>query len=378
MIELVDLDKQNRAKVVSFLEKHNINSDKVDIVAFFDSSLSLSENLSNIAKRLNIPSEVDVKGLEEKARQQARERAEEHAEQEFGKAISLIAKNTTPQLKKYFGKIEAFVDIVVKGHSNSLLLLGSTGLGKTTTVLNTLLNSDLRQGEDFVYLNSHLTPLKLYETLYLNRGKKVIVIDDVPLSDENFVSILKGALYGFNGKRFVQYNSSSEKLQVPSEFELEAGVIFCCNAMPDNPNLEALKSRCLYYVVEFDYFTRLKILAEMTKLPYKNLSYEERKGVFGFIKENSKPFTRELNFRTLTKFYEIYCYDKKNWKGLAIEFLDYDEDMLLVDKLQRHFKTGKERVEEFVKETGKSRRTYYYAKAKLGKRVQKCKVCRYA
>ena len=60
--------------------------------------------------------------------------------------------------------------------SVGLFVYGSQGgLGKSRTVLRTL----AEEGVSPVLVNSHITPLALYATLYYNRSGKVIFFDDV-------------------------------------------------------------------------------------------------------------------------------------------------------------------------------------------------------
>jgi hypothetical protein len=68
------------------------------------------------------------------------------------------------------------VKLLARGMSVGLFVYGSQGgLGKTLTVLRTL----AEEGVCPVLINSHITPLALYSTLYFNRHERVIFFDDV-------------------------------------------------------------------------------------------------------------------------------------------------------------------------------------------------------
>ena len=68
------------------------------------------------------------------------------------------------------------VRLVARGLSVGLFVFGSQGgLGKSRTVLWTL----AEEGVAPVLVNSHITPLALYSTLYFNRSDRVIFFDDV-------------------------------------------------------------------------------------------------------------------------------------------------------------------------------------------------------
>ena len=68
------------------------------------------------------------------------------------------------------------VRLLARGMSVGLFVYGSQGgLGKSRTVLRTLAD----EGISPVLVNSHITPLSLYMTLYFNRTDRIIFFDDV-------------------------------------------------------------------------------------------------------------------------------------------------------------------------------------------------------
>ena len=68
------------------------------------------------------------------------------------------------------------VRLLARGMSVGLFVYGSHGgLGKSRTVLRTL----AEEGVSPALVNSHITPLALYMTLYFNRTDRIIFFDDV-------------------------------------------------------------------------------------------------------------------------------------------------------------------------------------------------------
>ena len=68
------------------------------------------------------------------------------------------------------------VRLVARKHNHALFVFGAQGgLGKSRTILRTL----DEEGVEPILINSHITPLALYTTLFRFRGEEVIFFDDV-------------------------------------------------------------------------------------------------------------------------------------------------------------------------------------------------------
>ena len=66
------------------------------------------------------------------------------------------------------------VRLVSRGKSFGLFVAGPGGLGKSKTIAETL----AAEGITPVLLNSHVTPLSLYQTLFFNRKDAIVWLDD--------------------------------------------------------------------------------------------------------------------------------------------------------------------------------------------------------
>src|SRR3954454_25044964 len=110
------------------------------------------------------------------------------------------------------------VRLLARGLSVGLFVYGSQGgLGKSRTVLRTL----AEEGVSPVLVNSHITPLALYSTLYFNRSGKVIFFDDVDaiFGSMAHVGLWSMALWG--DPRIVTY-TSSQLDDLPGSFNFES------------------------------------------------------------------------------------------------------------------------------------------------------------
>ena len=264
-----------------------------------------------------------------------------------------------------FYKMRELVKIVVKGYSNSLILLSEGGLGKSYTVLQTLKEEGLKDGEEFVYITTFSTPLELYHILYENKDK-LVVLDDTEgiLTDRKSISILKSALWSANGRRVLNYHSTTGKLQAPESFEFTGKIIFCINEIGHDKIIQSLVSRCLFYRLKFSYQEKLKMMEDIAKS--EGIATE----VMEFIKIYTTPATRNLNFRTLFHIWNAYRYDSDNgkdgrWKELAKALLETNEELGFVLGLIESARPVNQQVKEFITTRHMSRRTFFRYKQML-------------
>lgn len=224
---------------------------------------------------------------------------------------------------KTIGKLKvakSFVEMVIKGYSNSCILMSKGGLGKSFLVVEALKENKLKEDE-FAVLTTYSTPLAFYGFLYENKDK-LIFLDDIEgiLSDKKGLSMLKSALWSIGLERKVCYQSTTELLHernLPEEFIFTGRIIFACNKLRvKNKDVQAFKSRCLFYEINLSQKETLKMMKEIVKKPYKKLTLKERKSCLSFIKKNVDVTMSNLNFRTLIHIFDVKSYSDK-WKPLA-------------------------------------------------------------
>ena len=362
-------------KLKEFAKKY-VNVDLIDFNSIVDSSLSYEENLERIKeeiKKIN-PNIVFDEFDEEKANVEFKKHYEEQMRLEINEMIKKIKESKNSNLDKYFRPLIELVKVVVKGEEFGLIIYGDGGLGKTYSVLKAMSELNLEYGTEFIYVNSYVTPLELYNLLWEHNGK-VIILDDVEklLKDEKTIGILKACLEAnLSNKRIVSYFSTTNKLDAPEQFEFEGKLIIIMNEIKNSKkSVESLISRVLTYELNFNYHERIQIMYELAK--ELNIPFE----LVDFVKENVTPANTNLNLRTLKHLYNIYSYYKANgnqekWKELAKTFLMQGEDKVLkvVWELMNSNMPVKEQVKVFLERTGMSRRTYFRYKAKLKEYMQ--------
>jgi hypothetical protein len=94
-------------------------------------------------------------------------------------------------------------------------------------------------------VNSHITPLSLYRTLFFNRRDAVIWLDDCDsvYCNLQILGLLRSALWGQEAGRVVTYNSTQLE-DIPSSFTFDSRIVFCANQIPKRSKaFEAVLSR---------------------------------------------------------------------------------------------------------------------------------------
>ena len=349
-------------------EYNEIDKETIDFRSIIAITESYYENVERILEwfRENgyaIPkSAKEIKEEAERRELEALRKEEEYYKKERDKAIAKIKKSYAPELEKHYKDLYDMVEVLVKSKNiHGLIVYGSAGLGKTFNVIYKL-EKMKEEGHNIEYelITGHITALQLYQLLYQNK-EKIVVIDDIAdiFKDDTAKGILLSALWGVNNKRIIRYYSTSSKLKAPSLFEFKGKIIFITNELK---GFKALKSRCFKFNLEFDNDTILKIMYELAKK--KNVDFE----VVDFIKEEvDKNKSIKLNLRIFEQAKEFWMHSK-DWKRLLrLELLlNYNKGYRIVSELvARDDLTEKEKVRIFMEETGLSRRTYFYYKDKL-------------
>jgi len=231
-------------------------------------------------------------------------------------------------INERFEFIEQFVKMVAMGVSNSLIVAGPGGLGKTHTVTNTL--SSLGKKEmgigdnegDYIFVKGHSTAKALYRTLFENNGMTIIFDDcDSVFKDPIGANILKAALDSYD-KRVISWNAEfSEREDLPNRFEFVGRVIFISN-LSAGQMPQAILSRSLKCDVSMTLQEKVERIATVVMSSEFMPQYDNsiKKDVVAFIRENAEQAS-DLNIRTATMVAKIR-YEMAivggDWKRLAL------------------------------------------------------------
>ncbi len=208
------------------------------------------------------------------------------------------------------------VRLVARGLSVGLFVFGSHGgLGKSRTVLRTLTD----EGVSPVLVNSHITPLALYTTLYLNRSGKVVFFDDVDsiFGSMSHLGLLRAALWG--DPRVVCYGSSQPD-DLPGSFIFESRLIFSGNVIPRrNDAFKAVLSRCDIFELNASQEEIVDLMRSIASAGYETLRPDQCQEVVNFIEQNGDD--RAISLRLLEPSFRKVIYARSeglDWRPLVM------------------------------------------------------------
>jgi len=256
-----------------------------------------------------------------------------------------------------------------------LIFYGEGGVGKTVLTISTA--KSILDSEDWEYSNGYTTPLSLYEYLYKNRNKKLIILDDVEgiFNNNLSMSILKGALWDSDGKRIVQYSTKSKMASdLPSAFIMESKLIILCNKIPNGQDIgtRAMISRTIPYELTFTYKDKLRI-CEVFLNHNDTLTKIQKESVLSLLRSKTSEATKDFNFRTLKKAIAYIKYDKLKAETLFCATVEDDELKKVYLESLKNGDSINEQTQYFMRNTGMSRRTYFRVKKEMSDKMTRKK-----
>jgi predicted 3-demethylubiquinone-9 3-methyltransferase (glyoxalase superfamily) len=219
-----------------------------------------------------------------------------------------------------FKAIELYTIQVARGKSNSLIVSGMAGVGKTSVVVDTLNSIGFVKDENYYKSTGTITTAGLYETLFKNRNKLVIFDDcDSVLKDDDSVNLLKGALDTYpvrelskitKGNTFDSTGMSDAEIQatydekggklLPNRFEFKGQVIFISNLGEEKFD-SAILSRSLHVDVNLSKSEVINRMKEILKRisPEVDMGIKEEALDYLIWVTDNYPVKFDLNLRTL-------------------------------------------------------------------------------
>jgi hypothetical protein len=269
-----------------------------------------------------------------------------------------------------------YVRMVAKGVTHGLFIYGAAGgLGKSETVKRVLAS----EGIVPVLVNSHATPLGLYQTLYKFRHGSIVFIDDADsmYEEKRILGILRSALWG--NPRVCTYISSKLPDELPSSFEFDSSIIMASNTIPKNAAFKAVLSRISIFELKSTNAEVIKFMRVMADRGIPGVIKEEAMAVIDFIEEETG--TRQLSLRLLILSCKILVYARENgldWKDLVRtqlnalgdrtvdEFDSLANDLECMNQVVEQFpKSPRQQQTMWSKMTKKSRATFYRVQKKF-------------
>ncbi|MBX9677535.1 MAG: hypothetical protein K2X38_02145 [Gemmataceae bacterium] len=267
------------------------------------------------------------------------------------------------------------VRLVARKISHGLFVAGQGGLGKSRTISQTL----AEEGISPVLVNSHITPLSLYTTLFHNRLDACIWLDDCDsiFQSTAILGILRSALWGQKEGRVVTY-TSTQLGNIPNRFVFEGQIIFCANTFPKrNEAFKAVLSRVDVFELSATNDEVLELMRTMAENGYGKLSPKRCLQVVEFIAKAGG--TRQLSMRMYEPSMKKVEYALKNrvpWRDLVRSQLDQigisegvaeplnskAHDFTVMAQAIAAHESVKLQEEFWCKATGKSRASFFRTK----------------
>lgn len=233
------------------------------------------------------------------------------------------------EIQEKFAVMEDLYEAVFQGAIKSLIISGTAGTGKSSSIEELLEKKAKLNGYTYSTIKGVSTPLFLFEHLRENCGENhIVILDDCDslFYENSALNVLKAALDS-KPKRIVTWGST-RKTADESAFEFKGSIIFLTNIAFDKltknevlkSHLQALASRSHYFDVSLhsnlERFIRIKQVCNGTDiLKGRKFTENEIVEMLDFIYENLDRFT-ELSLRTVSKTADMFSHDNANWKKL--------------------------------------------------------------
>jgi hypothetical protein len=237
-----------------------------------------------------------------------------------GQAIEIVDDF---DINERFEILEDLVGMVANGESNSCIVVGQGGLGKTHSVIKAFRDNNVTDRDELIansevgatipydgtytFIKGYLTARMLYQLLWERNGS-ILVFDDADSiqKDQNALNVLKAALDSYK-KRVISWHAKGiEEEGIPSSFEFTGRIVFISNMRMDTWD-SAVRSRCMTVDV---HMTKQQIVTRMRAIlenPDFMPEYEPavKQGAMDIIDVNKEKI-KNLNFRTLIKAAQAY------------------------------------------------------------------------
>ena len=217
-----------------------------------------------------------------------------------------------------FKSIELYTIQVARGKSNSLIISGDPGVGKTQIVKDTLSSLGMVKDVHYYFASGTATTAGLYELLFKNRNMLIVFDDcDAVFKEPESINILKGALDTYEVREISKINKtgvfdstgmSNEEIQeeydssgkLPNKFEFIGEVIFISN-LPESKFDSALLSRSLHVDVHLSKQELLDRMADIMKRLSPDVDMDKKQEALEYLTyiTNNYPTKFDMNIRTL-------------------------------------------------------------------------------
>lgn len=226
---------------------------------------------------------------------------------------------STFTINEKFDFLTDLAAMVITDITPSLVVVGEGGLGKTHTVMQTILDNEVAPN-DFVFIKGYSTARGLYNLLYDNNGKLLVFDDcDSVLEDRVAVNILKSALDSYD-TRTLTWSARMNKNDVyPQSFNFTGRIIFISNKAKKTID-QAIRTRSLMVDLGMTADEKIERMEYILPDILPQYSTEVKQDALDFLSLNKE--ADNLNMRTLIMVSKIRNTYNTNWQRLATYMLN--------------------------------------------------------
>lgn len=228
-----------------------------------------------------------------------------------------VAPTVRFDINRRFTFLEQLVDMVVVGSSNSLLVTGPGGLGKTHTVMERVKMSGLKEEDDFKVIKGFSTPKSLYRAIY-ESSESLLIFDDCDsvLEHATSLNILKGALDS-HGDRRINWLTERSDDALPDEFCFRGSIIFISNKNINEID-QPILSRALFVDLTMTADEKIERMAAILTQVKPEVSLTIKRECLDLLR-SLQARIGDLNIRTLLKIIDVRIArpDAPDWAELA-------------------------------------------------------------
>ena len=205
-------------------------------------------------------------------------------------------------------------DSVIEGNVSSMILCGSSGMGKSHLIIDSLLRHDLGECDSCTH-KGYVTARGLYEMLYDNNGK-ICVFDDCDSIFDNEVSanLLKAALDTYSVRK-VSWGSSKETAGYPNEFIFD-GAVICISNRNITKIPEAFVGRSVYTDLTMNAEEKVERIHQLGSKLCPDIEHSQVLECVEFI-DSLKHRIKNLNLRTMQMVGKMRKAQPDHWHKIA-------------------------------------------------------------
>lgn len=260
--------------------------------------------------------------------------------------------------------LERYVAKFANGELDLVILVGRHGTGKTEGVRRALKIDDAVAREPgphagALYVEGHAQPFGLYRGLWQYRDRPIVLDElDKLYADADCIRLLKPLCSGRPAKRVSWLsNTTARGPELPESFGTRSNVMLIANEWKTlNPNVRALEDRAI--ILHFD--------PSAAEVHTRVKAWFDDPEVYDFV-ASLLPWTPAVSMRHYEKGRRLRLAGFADWRTSVMRMMIPSGPVGAVVAAQADpsLTTERQRVASFVRQTGRSRPTYYRIKRQL-------------